>query len=235
MSLSLSMSGFLLVQQTLAAQDTLIMKTVPVHQSWFQQVTGAASGIMTLTLLVLTFALVPAAWNFRKSYARLNTLLDRVFNDVPKLVHNAQTIAENVNHVTTAIRTDVEAVRETIALANTRLRAAVLTTESRIEEFNALLAVMQQEAEAAFVETAATVRGMRTGAQVLQDEVVGRDALVADADDALDIEQALDAEELHGLDADDDEALPIDLEGDDGDDDHEPPAPRIRRRPPRHG
>jgi hypothetical protein len=39
--------------------------------------------------------------------------------------------------------------------------------EQRIEEFNALMEVIQGEAESAFIKTAAAVRGVREGAQKL--------------------------------------------------------------------
>ena len=39
--------------------------------------------------------------------------------------------------------------------------------EQRIEEFNALMEVIQGEAEGAFIKTAAAVKGVREGAQKL--------------------------------------------------------------------
>ena len=39
--------------------------------------------------------------------------------------------------------------------------------EQRIEEFNALMEVIQGEAEGAFIKTAAAVRGVKKGAQKL--------------------------------------------------------------------
>jgi len=58
----------------------------------------------------------------------------------------------------------VQQVNATIASANRRLNQAVALTENRMNEFNALLHVVQQEAEQAFVSTAAAVVGVRTGA-----------------------------------------------------------------------
>jgi hypothetical protein len=46
----------------------------------------------------------------------------------------------------------------------------VALTEQRLNEFNALLAVVQDEAESMFVATASTVRGVRTGAAALHHE-----------------------------------------------------------------
>jgi hypothetical protein len=37
-------------------------------EGWWEQLTSIASGLMTISILVLTAALVPAAWNLRKSH-----------------------------------------------------------------------------------------------------------------------------------------------------------------------
>jgi uncharacterized protein YoxC len=125
---------------------------------------------MSVTLLVLTAALVPAAWNFRKSYKKVSELLDRVYGDVNPLMRHASAIADNVNYITTSIRTDVQQLNAAIATAAQRLQQASAITEQRLAEFNALLEVVQQEAESMFVATAATVRGVRTGAAALHHE-----------------------------------------------------------------
>jgi uncharacterized protein YoxC len=171
--------------------DTLIMRSV-AEKGWFEKTTAIASGLMTVALLVLTVALVPAAWNFRKSYAKVSDLLDRVYGDVNPLMRHASAIADNVNYITTSVRTDVQLVNATIAQANQRLQQAVALTEERLNEFNALLAVVQQEAETMFVATASTVRGVRTGAAALHHEDVAGEAY-----DALD---AMSEELLDGYD-----------------------------------
>ncbi len=156
--------AWLLIQA--AQADTVLMRQVGEH-GWFEKVTAIASGLMTVALLVLTVALVPAAWNFRKSYAKVSDLLDKVYGDVNPLMRHASAIADNVNYITTSVRTDIQQVNATIASANQRLQQAVEVTEQRLAEFNALLAVVQQEAESMFVATASTVRGVRTGAAAL--------------------------------------------------------------------
>lgn len=146
-----------------AVADTQLVKQVPGERGWFEQLTGIASGLVSLSLLVLTAALVPAAWNFRKSYKKINHLVDRVYADVNPLVKHASTIADNLDYITTSVRVDVQRVNQTIAAANQRLREAVELTEARMQEFNALLKVVQEEAEETFVSTASVVRGVRKG------------------------------------------------------------------------
>ena len=159
--------AWLLIQATLVPQDTVLTMAVGNERDWFETATAIASGLMSVALLVLTVALVPAAWNFRKSYAKISDLLDRVYGDVNPLMRHASSIADNVNYITTSVRTDVQQVNATIAAANQRLQQAVALTEQRLNEFNALLEVVQHEAESMFVATASTVRGVRTGAAAL--------------------------------------------------------------------
>jgi uncharacterized protein YoxC len=169
MTVSFARAGAMLLAQAVQA-DTVLMRQVGQDPGWFDKVTAVASGLMTIAILVLTVALVPAAWNFRKSYAKISDLLDRVYGDVNPIMRQASAIADNVNYITTSVRTDVQQVNATIAAANLRLQQAVALTEQRLNEFNALLEVVQQEAESTFVATASTVRGVRTGVAALHHE-----------------------------------------------------------------
>ena len=177
MIVSFARAGAWLLVQVTQHTDTLVMRQAAQERSWFETMTAVASGLMSIALLVLAVALVPAAWNFRKSYAKVSALLDKVYGDVNPLMRHASAIADNVNYITTSVRTDVQQVNATIAAANQRLQQAMALTEQRLGEFNALLEVVQEEAEGMFIATASTVRGVRTGAAALHTE--DEDALVA--------------------------------------------------------
>ena len=150
-----------------ARVDTIFVQTAPVTQSWFAKVTSVASGIMTLALLAMAIALVPAAWNFRKTYKRTSKLLERIEADVMPLTKHAHAIADNLDYITTAIRADVGMIQDTLKAGREGLERGLVKTEEKINEFNALLDVVQGEAEGIFVSTAATVRGVKTGASHL--------------------------------------------------------------------
>ncbi|MEO7457240.1 MAG: DUF948 domain-containing protein [Gemmatimonadaceae bacterium] len=169
MTVSFVRAGAWLLLQA-AHPDTVLMRQVGQDPGWFEKATAIAGGLMTVAILVLTVALVPAAWNFRKSYKKISELLDRVYGDVNPIMRQASSIADNVNYITTSVRADVQQVNATVAAANQRLQQAVAMTEQRLNEFNALLEVVQQEAESMFVATASTVRGVRTGAASLHNE-----------------------------------------------------------------
>lgn len=207
--------------------DTLVMRQV--DPGWFERVTTVASGLMSIALLALAIAMVPAAWNFRKTYKRWNELLEKTAGDVRPLMHHAASVADNLDYITTALRADVHRVNATVNDANERLQDAVRAMEQRVQAFTALLDVAQQETERAFISTAATVRGVRTGAAVL------RDRLADTLDDADDI--AHDAGAIAALDARFAEGLLPPTTDEDpihGHDDHPdepgPARPRVRPR-----
>jgi len=77
----------------------------------------------------------------------------------------ARAISDNVEFITQALRADVERLNGSVKALTARLQQASDRMEERIEEFNALIAVVQGEAEEIFIDTASTVRGVREGAR----------------------------------------------------------------------
>jgi uncharacterized protein YoxC len=160
----------LLLQAASSLPDTIYTKQVAVAPTTFEKITSIASGLMTITIMVLSAALIPAAWNFRKSYKKVSDMLDKVYGDINPLMRHASAIADNVDYISTSIRVDVQQVSQTVAAVNQRLQQAVQSVENRINEVNALLDVVQEEAESAFVATASTLRGVKTGIQAFDEE-----------------------------------------------------------------
>ena len=160
----------LLLQAVTALPDTIYTKQIVAEPGLWDKITSIASGVMTITVIVLTVALVPAAWNFRKSYKKISDMLDKVYGDVNPLMRHASAIADNVDYISTAMRVDVQQVSQTVAAVNQRLQQAADVAEDRIKQLNALLDVVQEEAESAFVTTASTIRGVQTGINQAFDE-----------------------------------------------------------------
>jgi uncharacterized protein YoxC len=160
----------LLLQAARALPDTIYTKQVVAEPGLWEKITSVASGIMTITVIILTVALVPAAWNFRKSYKKISDMLDKIYGDINPLMRHASAIADNVDYISTAIRVDIQQVSQTVAAVNQRLQQAASAAEDRINQLNALLEVVQEEAESAFVTTASTIRGVQTGINQAFDE-----------------------------------------------------------------
>jgi uncharacterized protein YoxC len=160
----------LLLQAAQTLPDTIYTKQIVAEPGLWEKVISVTSGIMTISIIVLTVALVPAAWNFRKSYKKISEMLDKVYGDINPLMRHASAIADNVDYISTAIRVDVQQVSQTVAAVNQRLQQAANSAEDRINQLNALLDVVQEEAESAFVTTASTIRGVQTGINQAFDE-----------------------------------------------------------------
>jgi hypothetical protein len=204
---AMTLAGVWLVQRGAALPDTIFTKQVAAVPSTFDRITGIASGLLTIAFCIFVAAAVPAAWNFRKSYRRVNQLLERIYGDINPIMRHASSVADNINYITTSIRSDVQQINATIAGANERLQQAVLLTERRLGDFNALLQVVQEEAEQMFVSTASAVRGVRTSASALSDDAAGgtKFARQDDADlDQLELDTEIETEEemFDGYDSD---------------------------------
>jgi len=171
-------------------------------------IAALASVATTLSLMVLALFAVHVLWNYRKTYTKVNSLIDRLHGDLTPLIRHATSIADNVDFVTTSIRTDIQKVNDTIDTANDRVQRALLM------------------AEGVFLSTASTVRGVRRGAASF-----GAPSGTDLASDELDAAESADDLELE------DDDLEI-QEEDDGDDRNPesaaqalPAAPRVRPRP----
>jgi len=160
----------LMLQAARAFPDTIYTKQIVAEPGLWNKITSVAGGVMTITVIGLTVALVPAAWNFRKSYKKVSDMLDKIYGDINPLMRHASGIADNVDYISTAIRVDIQQVSQTIAAVNQRLQQAASAAENRMNELNALLDVVQEEAESAFVATASTIRGVKTGINQAFDE-----------------------------------------------------------------
>ena len=164
-------AGAWILAQVAALPDTIVTKQAPIEPGWFERLQETLRALMTLAILVLTVAVVPAAWNFRKSYQKVSDLLDRVYADVNPLTHHASRIAENVDYVTAAVRADTQRASALLGDAERRLRAALDRAEARARDLEALLDVAQAEAEHSIVSAASTVAGVREGVVSLRDDL----------------------------------------------------------------
>lgn len=195
---AITWAGVWLVQRSVVLPDTIFTKQIAATPGAFDRIAGVASGVLTILLCLFLIALVPIFWNFRRSVQRMNHLLARLQSDVQPIVRHATSAAENVNYITGSIRKEVQQINETIAAANGRMRDAVHVTERRLSDFNALLQVIQEEAERMFVSTASAVRGVGTSASALSEPVNGMNFARHDieGDEEEDADEDLDQLEL---------------------------------------
>ena len=216
--------GALLLQSATTSAGNTVVTPVGSGPSWyvlFTQITTAASVVVFLILMLI---LIPALVKFRKTAEKLDTVLDHIERNIEPVSKHASHIADNVDYISTSIRADVQELRRTLLSANSGIRDVIESSERRLHELGALLRVVQEEAEQAFVSTASTIRGVRAGAETFREngarlrrgEIPEDDEDLDDLDD-LEDDDFEDAEgnleEYDELEAIDDE----DLDADEGD------------------
>lgn len=217
--------GALLLQGVTTAAESTVVRPVVTGPGWyvlFTQVTSAATAIVFLVLIVI---LVPAVLKFRRTAARFEAVLDRIQHAIDPVSSHAARIADNIDYVTTSIRADVQDVRKTLLAVNEGVRDVIASSERRLHELGAVLRVVQDEAEHAFVSTASTIRGVRAGTASFREN--GGLPTVEDLGDLDDLddddfdddagEDDVDLEAIDELDAIDDEfddASDRDIDGD---------------------
>jgi len=210
--------GVMLLQSAARLGDTLVIKQLPPDRGTLDLIQVAATVFIMLCLVAIVAMLVAAAMRMRAAAHKATESLHKVYTDLGPIIKTAGSIAENINAMTESIRKDVDRVSGTVTAANDQVRQTIAMTEKRINELNALLSVVQAEAENLFVSTASTVRGVQTGAATF-----GRRGGMDFASDELD--GADPAEEIEILEEDD---------GDDGSTEPTAPAlpaaPRVRPR-----
>lgn len=116
-------------------------------------VLAVGSAVLLLVMAVLLLQVRKLLSAMRK---QLNPVADR-----------ARVAAENVEYISAVVRTDIQKVNDSVTSITDRLNQASDHMEERIAEFNALMQVVQGEAEDMFLDTAAAARGVRAGARTL--------------------------------------------------------------------
>lgn len=125
------------------------------------EVSTVVIAVVSVFLLVVALALVLQVKKFLASLQQ----------HVQPVTDRARVAAENVEYISAVVREDVQRVRTSVSGLSDRLKKASDRMEERVEEFNALMNVVQDEAESALLDTAAVVRGVRAGAQTMGEGV----------------------------------------------------------------
>ncbi len=164
---------------------------------------AADVSIVIVAVAVVVLALVLAVVLVRISRV-LVEIRSGVRHNLGPVAERARGISENVEFITKSLRDDVDRLNGSVTSLTDRLKHASDRMEERIEDFNALMEVVQDEAEEIFIDTAATVRGVRAGVGSIAG---GRRSGRADVDPEGDSETPDEPDSLPDSDADE---LPLD-------------------------
>ena len=209
--------GALLLQGATTATGNTIATPVGSGPSWyvlFTQITTAASVVVFLVLMLI---LIPALVKFRKTAEKLDSVLDQIQRNIEPVSRHAAHIADNVDYISTSVRADVQEIRRTLLSANSGVREVIESSERRLHELGAVLRVVQEEAEQAFVSTASTIRGLRAGAESFRENGArqGRDDTADEMGEELEDLDEGDFEDTEGGLEEYDDLEGIDDEGED--------------------
>ncbi|MCK5650363.1 MAG: hypothetical protein KAJ42_03255 [Gemmatimonadetes bacterium] len=128
----------------------------------------AVSAIVVAAGLVILFLLaVILVLQMRRLSKTLGSVARNLERSADPVLDRARSVAENVDFIAASVRTDIQKLNESVGRITDRLNHASDRVEERVEDFNALIEVVQSEAEDIFLDTASTVRGVRAGARVL--------------------------------------------------------------------
>ena len=147
--------------------DTMAMVTSPSLLSTVESISTIVLGFAVLGVLI---ALLAVLLQFRKLARSMGSVAQRLEKDAAPVMERARSVAENVDFITMAVRTDVQKLNASMSGLNERLREASVRMEERIQDFSALVEVLQGEAEDLALDTAAAVRGVRAGTRSLASE-----------------------------------------------------------------
>ncbi|MGD2121317.1 MAG: hypothetical protein PVJ76_06220 [Gemmatimonadota bacterium] len=132
-----------------------------------EAISSIVLGVAVLGVLV---ALLAVLLQLRKLARSVNDVAKRMEKGAAPVMDRARSVAENVDFITMAIRTDVQKINASVSSLNDRLKEASARMEERIQDFTALVEVLQNEAEDLALDTAAAVRGVRAGTRSLASE-----------------------------------------------------------------
>lgn len=146
------------------ASDTVAMVMAPTFLSAAEAISTIVLAVVVLGVLV---ALVAVLIQMRKLSRSVGSLAKRLEKEAGPVMERARSVAENVDFISMAVRTDVQKLNASVSGLNERLREASVKMEERIQDFTALVEVLQTEAEDLALDTAAAVRGVRAGTRSL--------------------------------------------------------------------
>ena len=127
-------------------------------------------GLLALVVLAAVSAVALLAFMRRLDMhgRQLTDIARRLENQSRPVLERAAGVADNVDAITRSLRVETQHLTGSVRALSERLRQASTHMETRIDEFNALLEVVQAEAEETFLKTAAAVRGVGAGARALE-------------------------------------------------------------------
>lgn len=218
----------LLLQQQAVRDTVFVVQQEPGWMHTVDALAGIAQIILAIALLVVGLGVLFAALKVKALMKKVEEQGQKLRVDLAPAIHNVTSVTENVNFVSKTVKKDVEKLSASVTAATGRLQGAAAQAERKVGEFNALIGVVQEEAEHLFVSGASALRGLQAGADTFRRYQTGEMELLEEAydeGDEMDDDEAV-AAEMREMDG----GFGLDDDEDGREDDDEDEVETIRRR-----
>jgi hypothetical protein len=171
----------------------LLLIQAPVQsgfERWVDVAADVATIVIALAIIVVSLVAIFAALKVRG-------MIKRIRGDFDPALRNLTAASEQAKAISGTLRKNVDELSGTVSETNDKVRRATEAAEVRLAELNALLGVVQREAEDIFVRTASAVRGVQVGAGALRGAIRRRD----DEDYDGELDDLLDDDTMDAADA----------------------------------
>jgi uncharacterized protein YoxC len=198
-----------IILQAQAVRDTLfVVQEKPGWQHWVEALAAVAQIVLALALLAMGIGLLVAAMKVKALMKKLEEQGQKLRVDLAPAIHNVTTVSENAVQVSKAVRGDVDRLSAGVTAATEKLKGAAEMAEQRVGEFNALIGVVQEEAEQLFIGGAATLRGVRAGTETFRRFRTGELEYLGEVSVEEEEDEDADAD---GYDGEDEDQIQVEL------------------------
>lgn len=181
--------NFISMERVSQAPLLLIQAPVP---SGFERVVDVAADVATI---IIALAIIVVSLVAIYGALKVRGMIKRIRGDFDPAIRNLTAASEQAKSITERLRGNVDELSGTVSETNEKVRRATQAAEARLGELNALLGVVQREAEDIFVRTASAVRGVQVGAGALRARPRRTDEVYeGELDDLLD-DDTMDAQD----------------------------------------
>ena len=146
----------------LQTADTVVM----LHARDALGTTALVTSIVVLAMFLAV--LVVFAFELRRVHVTLKRFSGHFQKRLDPILERGLEVTANMESISSAVRVDVQRVSKSVRSLSDRLQNASDQMEERVQEFNALMEVVQEEAEDVFIGSAAAARGVREGTRVFR-------------------------------------------------------------------
>jgi hypothetical protein len=192
-----------------AVRDTVVyVQQKPGWQQWIEALAAVAQIVLAVALLAVGIGVLVAAMKVKALIRKVEEQGQKLRVDLAPAIRNVTLVSENAVSVSKSVRGDVDRLSETVTAATEKLKDAAEVAEQRVGEFNALIGVVQEEAEELFIGSAAALRGVRAGTETFRRFRTGELEYVGE----VSVEQEELDDEDDGYDEEDEDEDQIEVE-----------------------